>query len=156
MCHDVFWLRPATCRPSTDMMTCMSKQTCLAARTVGMPVSGSGYTWYDLAFGPCQCPLAWLPAVSSKSPLARNKMDWGRWRGNHHSGIIWLSATLKDKLSAGHADLTSAGTVTALPHPITASGADDDKAWNKKKKCISLKEILYVWCVWLYSKSTNL
>lgn len=99
MCHTFFWL----CRPGTDMMTCAGKQTCLAAHSVGMPVSGSGYTWYDLAFGPCQCPLAWIPAVPSQPSLAGNKMYWDRGRGNHHCGMAWLSATLKDRLLAGPA-----------------------------------------------------
>lgn len=99
MCHKFFWL----CRPGTDMMTCAGKQTCLAAHSVGMPVSGSGYTWYDLAFGPCQCPLAWIPAVPSQPSLAGNKMYWDRGRGNHHCGMAWLSAMLKDRLLAGPA-----------------------------------------------------
>lgn len=97
-----------------------------------MPVSGSEYTWYDLAFGPRQCPLAWLTAVRSKPSLAGNKMDWDRGRGNHHSGIVWLSAMLKDRLSAGPADLTSGGA--AVHHSITSSCNNTCRPWASWKE----------------------
>lgn len=153
MCHDLFWLSTAPCRPGTDMMTCVSKQTCLAAQSVGMPVSGSEYTWYDLAFGPCQWPLAWLPAVPSS--LAGNKMDWARGRVSHHSEIVWLSATLKDRQQSQlspHTWRQEAPGITALHHPVTVPGTDHEQDGNRT--FFSCKGILHV-SDWQVSQHTE-
>lgn len=154
MCHKFFWLCTTLCRPGTDMMTCVGKQTCLAAQSVGMPVSGSEYTWYDLAFGPCQYPLAWLPAVPSQPSLAGNKMDWDRSRGIHHSGMVWLSATLKDRLSAGPATLTSGCIVhQSILHPVTVP-ADHEQA-GKSSNWFLLKGYFTFFVEWPVSPFTS-
>lgn len=62
-----------------DTMTRNGKQTRLAVHSVGAPVLGPEYTWYDLAGG----PLAQRAAVSSQLPLAGKQRGerWPWWSG---------------------------------------------------------------------------
>lgn len=110
-CHDLFWLCTAPCRPGTDIMTCMGKKNLLGCTVLGclsQGLSTHDMTWHlDLASilwpGYLLCPLSHI--------LLETRWIWDRGRGNHHSGIGWLPATLKDRLSAGSADMMSGGAL---------------------------------------------
>lgn len=157
MCHKLFWLCTTLCRPGTDMMTCVSKQTCLAAQHRVLGCLSHGLSTHDMAWhldlastpwpGYLLCPLSHLLLGTRWTGIEAGAFTIVAWVG-------CLSATLKDRLSAGPADLTSGCIVhQSILHPVTVPA--DHEQGGKSSNWFLLKGYFTFFVDWPVSPFTS-